>query len=101
MLGSKVSDIQKVLFAQAIIIGGKGTVFGIFFGVAFVLFQNLSGFIKLPGDIYAMEILPMILTFFDMVIIISISFLFIIIPGLFSARKFSNLKPIEAIRWVK
>tara|TARA_Y100000741_G_scaffold338192_1_gene298084 strand:+ start:723 stop:1898 length:1176 start_codon:yes stop_codon:yes gene_type:complete len=101
VLGSKVSDIQKVLFAQAIIIGGKGTVFGIFFGVAFVLFQNLSGFIKLPGDIYAMEILPMILTFFDMVIIISISFLFIIIPGLFSARKFSNLKPIEAIRWVK
>ena len=101
VLGSKVSDIQKVLFAQAIIIGGKGTIFGIFFGVGFVLFQNLSGFIKLPGDIYAMELLPMSLTFFDLVIIISISFILIIIPGLFSFRKVANLKPIEAIRWVK
>ena len=43
----------------------------------------------------------MSLTFFDMVIIISISFILIIIPGLFSAMKVSNLKPIEAIRWVK
>ena len=32
VLGSTVYDIQKVLFAQALIIGGKGTLFGIFFG---------------------------------------------------------------------
>tara|TARA_B100000287_G_scaffold212772_1_gene200878 strand:- start:270 stop:1445 length:1176 start_codon:yes stop_codon:yes gene_type:complete len=101
VLGSKISDIQKVLFAQAIIIGGKGTIFGIFFGVGIVLIQNLLGLIKLPGDIYAMELLPMILTFSDMLIIISISLLFIIIPGFFSAKKVSNLKPIKAIRWVK
>ena len=101
VLGSSVNDTQKVLFAQAIIIGGKGTVCGIIIGVGFVLFQNLFGFIKLPGDIYAMDILPMVLTIFDMVIIISISLILIIIPGWFSARKVLNLKPIEAIRWVK
>ena len=101
VLGSSVNDTQKVLFFQAIIIGGKGTVCGIIIGVGFVLFQNLFGFIKLPGDIYAMDILPMVLTIFDMVIIISISLILIIIPGWFSARKVLNLKPIEAIRWVK
>ena len=101
VLGSSVNDTQKVLFAQAIIIGGKGTVCGIIIGVGFVLFQNLFGFIKLPGDIYAMDILPMVLTIFDMVIIISISLILITIPGWFSARKVLNLKPIEAIRWVK
>lgn len=101
VLGSSVNDTQKVLFSQAIIIGGKGTVCGIIIGVGFVLFQNLFGFIKLPGDIYAMDILPMVLTIFDMVIIISISLILIIIPGWFSARKVLNLKPIEAIRWVK
>tara|TARA_Y100001970_G_scaffold178937_1_gene217807 strand:- start:4000 stop:5175 length:1176 start_codon:yes stop_codon:yes gene_type:complete len=101
VLGSTVNDTQKLLFAQAIIIGGRGTLFGIFFGVGFVLFQNLSGFIKLPGDIYAMDTLPMNLTTFDMLIIISISLILVIIPGWFSARKVSNLRPIEAIRWVK
>ena len=101
VLGSTLNDIQKVLFAQAIIIGGKGTLFGIIFGVGLVLFQNLSSFIKLPGNIYAMDILPMSLTIIDMLIIISISFILIIIPGWFSARKVSNFKPIEAIRWVK
>ena len=45
VLGCTVYDTQKVLFAQAIIIGGKGTVCGIIIGVGFVLFQNLFGFI--------------------------------------------------------
>ena len=43
----------------------------------------------------------MVLTIFDMVIIISISLILITIPGWFSARKVLNLKPIEALRWVK
>ena len=101
VLGSTINDTQRMLFAQAIIIGGKGTLSGIFIGVGFVLFQNLSGFIKLPADIYAMDILPMELTITDMVIIISISLILIIIPGWFSAKNVSNLRPVKAIRWVK
>ena len=101
VLGATVNDIQKVLFAQAIIIGAKGTLFGIILGVGLVLIQNLLGFIKLPGDIYAMDILPMRITFFDMTIIILISFILIFIPGWFSARKVSSFNPIEAIKWVK
>tara|TARA_B100002052_G_scaffold298861_1_gene333885 strand:+ start:1524 stop:2699 length:1176 start_codon:yes stop_codon:yes gene_type:complete len=101
VLGSTINDMQKVLFAQAIIIGVKGTLFGILFGIGLVIFQNLSGFIKLPGDIYAMDVLPMSLTIFDTLIILSISFILIIIPGWYSAKKVSNLKPIEAISWGK
>ena len=101
ILGFSVNDTQKILFAQAIIIGGKGTVSGILFGIGFVIFQKVSGFIKLPGDIYAMDNLPMVFSIFDMVIIILISLILITVPGLFSARKVTNLKPIEAIKWVK
>ena len=101
VLGFSIKDTQKVLFAQAIIIGGRGTFFGIFIGVGLVLLQNLLGFIKLPADIYAMDILPMVLTIFDMVIIILISLILITIPGWFSGRKVSNIEPIEAMRWVK
>ena len=101
VLGFSINDTRKVLFAQAIIIGGRGTFFGIFIGVGLVLLQNLLGFIKLPADIYAMDILPMVLTIFDMVIIILISLILITIPGWFSGRKVSNIEPIEAMRWVK
>ena len=101
ILGSTIYDTQKVLFAQAIIIGGRGIFFGMFIGLSFVLLQNLFGFIKLPNDIYAMDILPMEITIIDMLMIISISLALIIIPGWFSARKVSKLKPIKAIRWVK
>ena len=101
VLGLSVNDTQKVLFAQSIIIGGKGTVSGMLIGIFFVHFQNVFGFIKLPGDIYAMDTLPMMLTIFDMVLIISISLILITIPGFLSARKVSNLNLIEAIKWVK
>ena len=101
VLGLSINDTKKVLFAQAIIIGGRGTIFGIILGVSLVVVQNLFGFVKLPGDIYAMDILPMVLTIFDIVIIILISLFLIIIPGWFSARKVSNIEPIEAVRWVK
>ena len=101
VLGFSMNDTQKVLFAQAIIIGGRGTFFGIFIGVGLVLLQNLLGFIKLPADIYAMDILPMVLTIVDMVVIILISLFLITIPGWFSARRVSNIEPMEAIRWVK
>ena len=101
VLGLSINDTKKVLFAQAVIIGGRGTIFGIFLGVSLVVVQNLFGFVKLPGDIYAMDILPMVLTIFDIVIIILISLILIIIPGWFSARKVSNIEPIEAVRWVK
>ncbi len=101
VLGLSINDTKKVLFAQAIIIGGRGTIFGIILGVSLVVIQNLFGFVKLPGDIYAMDILPMVLTIFDIVIIILISLFLIIIPGWFSARKVSNIEPIEAVRWVK
>ena len=101
VLGLSINDTKKVLFAQAIIIGGRGTIFGIILGVSLVVIQNLFGFVKLPGDIYAMDILPMVLTIFDMAVIILICLILITIPGWFSARKVSNIEPIEAMRWVK
>ena len=101
VLGFSLNDIQIIILVQAIIIGVKGTITGVIIGIGFVLLQNLFGFIKLPNDIYAMDILPMVLTIFDMIIIVSISIILIAISGWSSARKILNLKPIEAIRWAK
>ena len=101
VLGTKTSDIQRILFAQALIIGGKGTFIGIFFGIAFVYIQNMFGIIRLPSDIYAIDVLPMFLSFADLFIIALICFFFITLPGLTSGKKVSNFDPIEALRWIK
>ena len=101
VLGTKTSDLQRILFAQALIIGGKGTFIGIFFGIAFVYIQNMFGIIRLPSDIYAIDVLPMFLSFADLFIIALICFFFITLPGLSSGKKVSNFDPIEALRWIK
>ena len=101
LLGANLKDIKKILITQALIIGSVGTFFGILFGIIVVFFQNKLGIISLPNDIYAMDVLPMVLTLQDVLIIFSICFFFIVIPGFFAGNKISKLDPLEALRWTK
>ncbi|OUW79938.1 MAG: hypothetical protein CBD77_01270 [bacterium TMED217] len=101
LLGANLKDIRKILVSQALIIGSTGTLFGIFFGIIIVFFQNKLGVISLPNDIYAMDLLPMVLTFKDILIIFLICFFFIVIPGFFAGNKVSKFDPLEALRWTK
>ena len=101
LLGVNLKDIRKILVMQALIIGSIGTFFGIFFGIIIVYFQNKLGIISLPNDIYAMDLLPMVLTFRDVLIIFLICFFFIVIPGFFAGNKVSKFDPLEALRWTK
>ena len=101
VLGAKISDLRKVLFIQALIIGGGGGFIGILTGIGFIYLQNMFGFISLPSDIYAMDVLPMILSITDVLIVSLICFCFIIIPGWVSGKKVSKFDPIKALRWTK
>jgi len=101
LLGANLKDIRKILIAQAFIIGSAGIFFGIFFGIVVVFLQNNFGIISLPSDIYAVDVLPMILRIKDVLIIFSICFVFIAIPGFFAGNKVSKFDPLEALRWTK
>jgi len=101
LLGANLKDIRKVLIVHAFIIGSAGTFFGIFLGIVVVFLQNNFGIISLPSDIYALDVLPMILRVKDVLIIASICFVFIAIPGFFAGNKVSKFDPLEALRWTK
>ena len=101
LLGANLKDIRKILIVQAFIIGSAGIFFGIFFGIVVVFLQNNFGIISLPSDIYAVDVLPMILRIKDVLIIFSICFVFIAIPGFFAGNKVSKFDPLEALRWTK
>ena len=100
-LGMTIDDVQNIIKYQALIIGFKGVCIGFISGVSVVLFQNIFKIISLPNDIYAMEVLPMILTVKDIIIILCINIFFILSIGFYGARKFLKYDPMEMLKWVK
>jgi len=100
-LGMKMDDVHYLILYQAIIIGFKGVCIGFVSGIAVVLFQNIFKIISLPNDIYAMEVLPMVLAPEDIIIILIINIFFILSTGFYGARKFLKYDPLEMLKWVK
>ena len=101
LLGMELVNVKKIIIIQTIIIGLKGLLLGLFFGVSFVLLQNNYELISLPSEIYAMEVLPMDIAFEDILLVLIINILFIITAGFISAKKFLRIDPLETLKWVK
>ena len=100
-LGMKMDDIHNLILCQALIIGFRGICIGFVSGISVVLFQNIFKIISLPNDIYAMEVLPMLLAPVDIIIILFINIFFILSTGFYGARKFLKYDPLEMLKWVK
>ena len=101
LLGMKLGDIRKIIIFQTLIIGLKGLFWGMVCGAVLVSFQNFFNIISLPSDIYAMETLPMILTFKDIGMVFFINVFIIMIAGISGGKKFLNHDPLELLKWVK
>ena len=101
LLGMKLGDLRKIIIFQTLIIGLKGLFWGMVCGVGLVSFQNFFNIISLPSDIYAMETLPMILTFEDIGVVFFINVFIIMVAGIFSGKKFLKHDPLELLKWVK
>lgn len=101
LLGMELVNVKKIIIIQTIIIGLKGLLLGLFFGISFVLLQNNYELITLPSEIYAMEVLPMYIAYEDILVVLIINILFIITAGLISAKKFLKTDPLETLKWVK
>ena len=100
LLGMKLGDLRKIIIFQTLIIGLKGLFWGMVCGVGLVSFQNFFNIISLPSDIYAMETLPMILTFEDIGVVFFINVFIIMVAGIFCGKKFLKHDPLELLKWV-
>ncbi len=101
LLGMTIYDVQTIIRYQALVIGFKGVCIGFIVGVFMVLIQNIFKIISLPNDIYAMEVLPMVLSIKDIIIILSINVFFILFTGFYGSRKFLKYDPMEMLKWIK
>ena len=80
---------------------GIGLLFGFFVGIILILMQNQFNLIPLPSSVYFIDSLPMVIYMSDILIILTVSFLFILIASFSSGRKLALTKINESIQWAK
>ena len=98
-MGATSGSIGAIFLAAGMLIGLVGTIAGSAFGLAIIWVQNTYKIIRLAGDVYQIDHLPMKLSGGDFALVIgatlAISFLATISP----ARRAAALAPVDVLRY--
>jgi lipoprotein-releasing system permease protein len=98
-LGATGPSITGVFFTVGMAIYLVGTVAGSLVGLTLIWVQNTYKIIRLAGDVYQIDYLPMRLSAGDFLMTVSVtmvlSFLFTIVP----ARRAGALNPVDVLRY--
>jgi lipoprotein-releasing system permease protein len=90
--------VLRVFVLQGLTIGLIGTALGVIGGLILVGVLDRYGLIKLPGDVYFIETLPVALDPVDVALIVIASVAIAFVATIYPARQASRLVPVEAIR---
>lgn len=97
-MGATAQEIGRIFVIEGLVIGGIGTFLGTAAGLALCAILDRYQLVKLPGDVYFIETLPIDVQAMDVVAVqiavLTISFLATVYP----AWNASRLDPVEAIR---
>ncbi len=98
-LGMKRLDIVKIFVSQGIRIGSYGMIFGAIVAFALSLLQQQFHFMSLKGEIYYLDSLPIFISPLHYAVVLSISFILILLSTVIPALVASGLKPMKTIRF--
>lgn len=98
-LGIQRRDIMSIFIFQGTMLGFAGTLLGCGLSLAFCLLQDSYGIIKLKGEIYYLDTLPVSISYMNYLFVIvgsvALSFISTLVPSYIA----SKVKPIKAIRF--
>jgi lipoprotein-releasing system permease protein len=97
-MGMTSRSIRKIFFAQGLVIGFVGTVFGLALGIAAGIALDRGQFIKLDPSVYFIDHLPVLLEPLDVTWIVLASIAIAALATLYPAVQAARLYPVEAIR---
>ena len=100
-MGASRKSIQHIIMILGIRRAGTGALLGFFTGCITINVQKQFSIIPLPTEVYFLDSLPMTLYFNDIILVLLISFSFILIASFFSGKKLSEIDVKEALQWVK
>lgn len=96
-MGATDSSIRKIFVFKGMAIGALGTFIGVSLGVILCKLLEHYQFIELPGDVYYLSKLPVLLNVMDIGVIAGSSMVICFLSTLYPARQASRLNPVEAI----
>ncbi|MBD3160974.1 MAG: FtsX-like permease family protein [Candidatus Eisenbacteria bacterium] len=97
-MGASRASIRKLFVLQGISIGGTGMAIGTVLGLALCWALDRYEFIKLPGDIYFIDSLPVRVEALDIVVVEVAVLVLCVLATLLPAWWASRFDPVEAIR---
>jgi len=97
-MGATSRSIRRIFMLQGTIIGVVGTALGYALGLTVALTLEKYQFIKIPGDVYPMDHLPVRLDWPDMIAIGVTALVLCFLATVYPARQAARLEPAEALR---
>ena len=97
-LGASRSVVLRVFLFQGLLIGGIGTGLGAALGGLLIALLHRYPFVRLPGDVYFIERLPVRPEGGDFVAVILAALSLCLAAALYPAWRASQLDPVDAIR---
>jgi lipoprotein-releasing system permease protein len=98
-MGASSSAIMRIFMANGIVIGFIGSTIGVGLSVALCLAQYHWRFIPIPGDLYFINTLPVIVRPLDVIAVYVAANLICWLVTLYPAWAASSLLPAESIRY--
>ncbi len=97
-LGARDGTVLRVFLYQGLLIGGLGAALGLTLGGLLIAVLQRYPFVRLPGDVYFIERLPVRPEWGDFVAVIAATFALCLVAASYPAWRASRLDPVEAIR---
>ena len=97
-LGASRAVVLQVFLCEGLLIGGLGTGIGAALGGGLIAVLQRYPFVRLPGDVYFIERLPVRPEAGDFAAVILAALILCLAAGLYPAWRASLLDPVDAIR---
>ncbi|MDQ3555448.1 MAG: ABC transporter permease [Gemmatimonadota bacterium] len=97
-MGLTSPRVLRIFMMQGTVIGVIGSALGAAGGLFTVWLLDRYQFIKIPGDVYFVDRLPVALAWQDLLTILGGSLLIAFVATIYPARQAARLLPLEAIR---
>lgn len=98
-IGATGGSVTLVFFAVGMAIGLVGTAAGSAVGLALIWIQNTYKIIRLAGDVYQINYLPMKLEPTDFLLVIGATLLLSFLATIIPARRAGRLIPVDVLRY--
>jgi lipoprotein-releasing system permease protein len=98
-MGAADGSIRRIFVFKGMVIGAIGTFLGVSLGFIACMLLKKYKFIELPGDVYYITKLPVLLNGLDVLMIAVAALVICYLATLYPARQASKLDPVEAIRY--